>query len=618
MDDQNRNLILATALSFLVILVWFLLFPPPEEPVTAPETTQIESAPELALTPPVAGDPAAVQRDAAEAAPQPEARRIGIDTPRLSGTISLTGGRIDDLDLTGYRETIAPDAETVTLLSPVGALDAYYALYGWVPGGGLTYDQVPGANTEWRVVSGESLSPGSALTLVWENDAGLTFRREISVDEDYLFTVTQSVENATGEPVRLAPYGIVARHGVPDDLKGFFILHEGIIRMADGELTELSYGDAEDFGFVEREGARAEVEDVAANGWIGITDHYWMTTLIPEPGQPFTAVAKYVANADIYQTEARLPPVTVAPGETVSRTTHLFAGAKEWETIREYQNENGVERFLDSIDWGWFYFLTKPIFAVLHWLNALIGNMGWAIIALTLIIKAVLFPLAYKSYVSMAKMKELQPEMEKIKERAGDDRQKLQQEMMALYKNEKVNPASGCLPILLQIPIFFSLYKVIFVTIELRHAPWIGWIRDLSAPDPSSLWNLWGILPWAAPEPGSILALIFIGILPLFLGITMWIQQKLNPAPTDPTQAMIFAWMPWVFMFMLGSFASGLVVYWIANNTITFTQQYLIMRSQGYKPDVFGNIMSTFKRKPPDDAPAEKPKGQGGKPTGKK
>ena len=234
---------------------------------------------------------------------------------------------------------------------------------------------------------------------------------------------------------------------------------------------------------------------------------------------------------------------------------------------------------------------------MLHYLNAMIGNMGWAIIALTLLIKIVLLPLAYKSYVSMAKMKELQPQMEKIKEAAGDDRQKLQKEMMGLYKKEKVNPAAGCLPILLQIPIFFSLYKVIFVTIELRHAPWIGWIKDLSAPDPSSIYNLWGVLPWAAPEPGSILALLFIGILPLCLGVSMWLQQKLNPAPTDPTQQMIFAWMPWVFMFMLGSFASGLVIYWIANNVITFTQQYLIMRSQGYKPNVFGNIRDSFKRK---------------------
>jgi len=279
-------------------------------------------------------------------------------------------------------------------------------------------------------------------------------------------------------------------------------------------------------------------------------------------------------------------------------TTRLFAGAKEWEAIRAYERQNGIYRFIDSIDWGWFFFLTKPIFAVLHWLNELIGNMGWAIIGLTLIIKAVLFPLAFKSYVSMAKMKALQHEMVKIKERVGDDRQKMQQEMMALYKKEKVNPASGCLPILLQIPIFFSLYKVIFVTIELRHAPWLGWIRDLSAPDPSSILNLFGLLPYSTPDQGSIFFIFSLGVLPILLGISMWLQQKLNPAPTDPTQAMIFAWMPWVFMFMLGTFASGLIIYWIANNMITFAQQYLIMRSQGYRPDVFGNIISGFRRKP--------------------
>ena len=322
-----------------------------------------------------------------------------------------------------------------------------------------------------------------------------------------------------------------------------------------------------------------------------------MTTLIPEAGQPFTAVSRYVASAEIYQTEARLPAVTVEPGQTVERSTRLFAGAKEWETIRNYQNEDGIDGFLDSIDWGWFYFLTKPIFWLLHNLNALIGNMGLAIIALTLLIKAALFPLAYKSYVSMAKMKELQPKMEELKERAGDDRQKLQQGMMELYKKEKVNPASGCLPILLQIPIFFSLYKVIFVTLELRHQPWVGWIRDLSAPDPSSILNLFGLLPYAPPDPESFVAILSLGILPILLGISMWLQQKLNPAPTDPTQQMIFAWMPWVFMFMLGNFASGLVLYWITNNTITFSQQYIIMRSHGFKPDVFDNIKKSFRRK---------------------
>ncbi len=611
MDDQNKNLILATALSFLVILVWFLLFPP-EEPVPDPAlsgSTQVVEGTEAtaplpnALPTEVTGAATATATGTEGSTAAVEAAaRVAIETERLRGSISLAGGRIDDLSLVGYREELAPDSPSVTLLKPVGLPNAYYALFGWAPAGGLGFDAVPVPTTEWQLEAGDVLSPGSPVTLVWDNGQGLIFRRTISVDEDFLFSIEQSVENTTAAAVRMAPYGVVARHGEPQNLKNFFILHEGLIAMADGELTETNYDDMPDFAYSERDGARVESIDVQANGWIGFTDHYWMTTLIPAPGSPFRAVAKYDNRRDIYQSEAIFPTLDVEAGATASVTSQLFAGAKEWETIRAYQNEGGIARFLDSIDWGWFYFLTKPIFAVLHWLNALIGNMGVSIIGLTLIIKAVLFPLAYKSYVSMAKMKELQPEMEKIKERAGDDRQKLQQEMMALYKKEKVNPASGCLPILLQIPIFFSLYKVIFVTIELRHAPFFGPFQDLSAPDPTSLLNLFGLMPWDSPDPASITALIFIGILPLLLGISMWLQQKLNPAPTDATQAMIFAWMPWVFMFMLGGFASGLVVYWIANNTITFSQQYLIMRSQGYKPDVFGNIRSSFKRKPADDS----------------
>ncbi|MDJ0630990.1 MAG: membrane protein insertase YidC [Rhodobacter sp.] len=602
MDDQNKNLILATALSFLVILVWFILFPPEDPAVNqtppATATTETTAVPETALVPPAATTGATEPVAAAEASSAAaEAGRIEIDTPRLGGTVSLLGGRIDRLALKDYREQLEPDSPLVTLLRPVGEAGAYYALYGWVPGGDLSFDDVPGANTEWQVESGTDLGVGAPVTLRWDNGKGVVFRREIAIDEDYLFTVTQSAENTGDNALRMAPYGIVARHGEPADQTGFFILHEGVVRQNDDELEEINYGDMPDMDFVEREGARADIFDVQQNGWIGFTDHYWMTTLIPEPGQPFTSVAKYVASADIYQIEARHPTIEVAPGARAETTSQLFAGAKEWEAIREYQNNEGIYRFLDSIDWGWFFFLTKPIFAVLHWLNALIGNMGWAIIGLTLIIKAILFPLAYKSYVSMAKMKELQPEMEKIKERAGDDRQKLQQEMMQLYKKEKVNPASGCLPILLQIPIFFSLYKVIFVTIELRHAPFIAWIEDLSAPDPTSILNLFGLLPFDTPDPGSLFFIFSLGVLPILLGISMWLQQKLNPAPTDPTQAAIFAWMPWVFMFMLGTFASGLIVYWIANNMITFAQQYVIMRSQGYKPDVFGNILSSFKRK---------------------
>jgi YidC/Oxa1 family membrane protein insertase len=414
-----------------------------------------------------------------------------------------------------------------------------------------------------------------------------------------MFTITDRIANRGASPAALRGYGVVERQGIPSDIKNFFILHEGIVRMADGTLEESGYDDIAEEEPIPGEGGPTSLAEVAENGWIGFTDHFWQTVLIPPSGQPFTAVAKHIPAQDLYRTSVRLPAFTLAPGAETTSTLRVFAGAKEWEVIRQYQNQAGVDRFIDSIDWGWFFFLTKPIFAVLHWLNLLIGNMGLAIIGLTIIIKLILFPLARKSYVSMARMKELQPEMEKLKERVGDDRQKMQREMMELYKREKVNPAAGCLPILLQIPIFFSLYKVIFVTIELRHAPFFGWLRDLSAPDPSSLWNLWGALPWAAPETGSILHLIFIGILPLLLGISMWFQQKLNPAPTDPTQAAIFAWMPWIFMFMLGSFASGLIIYWIANNTITFTQQYIIMRTHGHKPDLFGNIKSSFSRKKP-------------------
>lgn len=602
MDDQNKNLILATALSFLVILVWLILFPPPEEQLPPPGealsgevATTASGAPAPAA--PRAGDAAATQTSPATTAePQADTPRIAIRSAHLEGSLSLAGGRIDELSLKDYRQTLEPESPTVTLLRHGTEGGAYYAVYGWAPGGDLASNAVPGPSTLWELESGGELTPETPITLKWDNGAGLVFRREVALDENYMFRITQSVANNTQAPVRLAPYGILSRFGEPQDMKNFFILHEGLISMADGELTETDYDAMTDFEMNPREGGQAESRQVNEGGWIGFTDHYWMATLIGQPDQPFRTVAKYDARHDIYQAEAVQSTREVAPGARAEVVSQLFAGPKEWETIRAYQNEGGVARFIDSIDWGWFFFITKPMFAVLHWLNKIIGNMGWSIIALTLLIKALLIPLAYKSYSSMARMKELQPEMEKLKERTGDDRQKFQQEMMALYKKEKVNPASGCLPILVQIPIFFSLYKVIFVTLELRHAPWLGWIRDLSAPDPSSILNLFGLLPYAAPEPGSILALISLGILPIILGISMWLQQKLNPAPTDPTQAMIFAWMPWVFMFMLGSFASGLVLYWIANNLITFTQQYIIMRSHGYKPDVLGNILRSVKR----------------------
>lgn len=594
MNDQNKNLILATILSFAVIVAWTTLFPPEELPVDpATEAVQTLDDPTLPATDPVAPT-ATTPTDVPE--PVSEAPRIPIETSELAGSISLLGGRIDDLALTNYRETIDEDADIVRLLKPVGEPGAYFASFGWTATDGLDPAAVPGPDTLWTLESGDKLTSNSTVTLSWDNGSGQIFRSEIAVDDEFMFTVDQSVENTTSSPIAARPYGLLRRHGEPADLKNFFILHEGMVRMTDGELEETSYDKITDYAVDPRERTQAERLNVAESGWIGYTDHYWMTTLIPEQGVPFRSTSKYFDSRDLYQAEAVMPIETIAGGETATVTTRLFAGAKEWETIRDYEEE-GVPGFLDSIDWGWFFFLTKPIFALLHYLNIFIGNMGWSILALTVILKIIVLPLAYKSYVSMAKMKELQPEMEKLKERAGDDKQAMQQGMMKLYKENKVNPAAGCLPILLQIPIFFSLYKVIFVTIELRHAPWIGWIEDLSAPDPSSIINLFGLLPYAAPEPGSILSLIFIGILPIMLGVSMWLQQKLNPAPTDPTQQMIFAWMPWVFMFMLGSFASGLVLYWIANNIITFTQQYAIMRSHGAKPDVFGNIKSSVKKK---------------------
>jgi YidC/Oxa1 family membrane protein insertase len=599
MDDQSKNLILATALSFLVLLLWFFLFPPEEQ---APNQPPAETAQDGTVAPPAPGAapgtapplaaPGARPIEAALAASQ----RVPVRTPRLEGSLSLTGARIDYLELSDFKETIDPDSPIVTLLKPSGAEHAYYALYGWSPGPGVDAGRVPGPATVWTVESGEALTETTPVTLAWDNGAGLIFRQTIAVDADYMFTVTQSVENTSGEEVRLAPYGIIARHGTPPDLKNFYILHEGVILVADGTLTEIDYSDMTDWEVDAAEGAGAERVEVVENGWIGFTDHYWMSTLIAPPGQGFTAVSKYTAATDTFQTDMRLPVIAVAPGATASAETWLFAGAKEWAILRDYQNEKAIDRFVDAIDWGWFFFLTKPIFIALHEMNKLFGNMGVAIIGLTFIIKLILFPLAWKSFVSMSRMKALQPEMEKLKEKVGDDRMKMQQEMMALYKREKVNPAAGCLPILLQIPIFFSLYKVIFVTIELRHAPFFGWIRDLSAPDPSSWINLFGLLPFTAPGHDSLLGIVSIGVWPILLGISMWLQQKLNPTPTDKTQAMIFTWMPWIFMFMLGSFASGLVLYWVANNTITFAQQYTIMRSQGVQPNVLGNILAPFKR----------------------
>ncbi len=511
-ENNNKNLLLAVVLSMAVIMIWFVLFPPPEPPAT-PATTELTVPPEG--TAPPAAETGAPDPTAATAVL--ETPRLSIDTPSVQGSISMLGGRIDDLQLKGYRETLDPGAENVRLLSPVGEEEPFYALFGWVPAGSLTFDDVPGPRTEWQIAEGATLSPQNPVTLRWDNGKGLIFTRKIAVDEEFMFTVTETVENTGTGDVSLAPYGLIARHGLPSDLQNIFVVHEGAIARADGELTETDYADITDLTVVPREGNPAEVVEAATDGWIGFTDHYWMAVLVPEAGKPHTQVTKYVASADIYQTEVRQPAVTVAAGTSASTTTRLFAGAKEWATIRAYQNgpegetlfgkpaaeATPIGGFLDSIDWGWFYFLTKPIFAVLHWLNALIGNMGLAIIALTFVLKIIVLPLAYKSYVSMARMKELQPDMEALRERCGEDKQRMQREMLQLYKDKKVNPAAGCLPILIQIPIFFALYKVIFVTIELRHAPFFGWLTDLSAPTPRRSTTFSAFCPGTRPRPAA-------------------------------------------------------------------------------------------------------------------
>ncbi|NBZ89716.1 membrane protein insertase YidC [Stagnihabitans tardus] len=616
MEDQNKNLLLATVLSAIVILVWFIAGPMLFPDWFPKEDTTLTALPADQAVTPAATDTAAPAAALTEA-PAVEAPRLTIDTPKLSGSVSLLGGRIDDLLLKTYRTSVAPDAAPVTLLSAVGQEKPYYAIFGFSPGNGMEPADVPDAKTIWTQTAGDTLAPGKPVTLTWANTKGVTFTRDISVDENFMFTIVDTVTNKGTAEARLAPYGIIARHGLPK-LEGVYVVHEGPVSRIDGKTIEQPYSDLP--SLAEFEGVNGQATESQGDGWTGFTDHYWMTTLIPEQGQPFTAVEKYTPGADIYQVEVRKPVLAVAPGASATTSMRFFAGAKEWETIAAYENDPtwymkpfgysakpdvvAVPGFVNSIDWGWFFFLTKPIFFVLHLMHGLIGNMGLAIIGLTFILKLIVLPLAYKSYVSMARMKELQPEMEALKERAGEDKQKLQKEMMQLYREKKVNPAAGCLPIFLQIPIFFSLYKVIYVTIELRHAPFVGWLTDLSMPDTSSIFNAFSLLPWDAPATGTLLHTIFIGLLPILLGISMWLQQKLNPAPTDPAQAMIMTWMPWVFMFMLGSFASGLVLYWITNNTITFIQQYLIMWSHGNRPDLLGN----FRRKAPVPVPVSKPK----------
>ncbi|MFN4284321.1 MAG: membrane protein insertase YidC, partial [Alphaproteobacteria bacterium] len=519
----------------------------------------------LPQTPGVAA-PAAPSAPTSARVPTAAAPRLPIATPRLNGSISLIGARIDQLTLVDYRATVDPTSPQIVLFAPAGAQHPYFAEFGWLPQDRAV--PVPGPDTQWQSES-KTLTPTSPVTLRWDNGQGLTFVRTIAVDDNYMFTVTQRVENAGAQGVTLFPYALISRTGTPQT-SGYFILHEGPVGVLDGQLREPSYSDLVEQKTIARK---------TTGGWFGITDKYWLAALVPDQTKAIDTrfLHGMEGNVDKYQADWIGEATVVAPGASAEAKSHLFAGAKEVRLLDKYEEEMGIARFDLAVDFGWFYFLTKPFFYAIDFFFRLLGNFGLAILLVTVIVKILFFPLANKSYVSMSAMKKLQPDMMKLRERYKDDRQKLNTEMMALYKRSKVNPASGCLPILIQIPVFFALYKVLFVTIEMRHAPFYGWIEDLSAADPTSIFNLFGLLPYDVPH------FLLIGAWPIIMGVTMWLQMKLNPQPPDPIQAKIFMVMPFIFTIMLAPFPAGLVIYWSWNNLLSIGQQYLIMRRMGVK-----------------------------------
>ena len=597
---EQKNVILAVVISIVILLGWQYVYEGPRlaEQRARQEQQQKEQAaqnlksgsPVGAVAPKTAGplidggagqprlgvDMSSANKDLMGGAVQPspsESReaalkaspRVPIRSERLDGSISLLGGRIDDLLLRDYREELDRSSPEIVVLRPIKSERPYYAEFGW-----LGKDvKLPTADTLWKT-RGSRLSPKTPLLLTWDNGAGMIFERQYSLDDNFMITLTQRVKNNTGKDVSLAPYGLLSRTGTPK-LLGFYILHEGLLGVFDEVLKEVDYSDLRD------DGAQRQS---TTGGWLGITDKYWLAALIPDQTMKvetsFNAAKR--GNLDLYQADYLAPPIVAKSGGVIETTNSLFAGAKEVKLLDKYETENGVTGFDHAVDFGWFYWLTKPIFHMIIWLNDRLGNFGLAILALTVMIKLLFFPLANKSYVSMSRMKKLQPKMVELRERCGDDRQKMNQEMMALYKTEKVNPASGCLPMVVQIPVFFALYKVLFVSIEMRHAPFYGWIHDLSAPDPLGLLTAFGMIPWDVPDMYQV---VNIGIWPLIMGISMFLQQKLNPAPADPVQAKIFMFMPIMFTFLLAKFPAGLVIYWAWNNVLSMTQQWIIMRRMG-------------------------------------
>ena len=597
--DNQKNLLIAIVLSIVVLLGWQMFYASPkmqEEqarrqtqpqatnpsgvPAPGAETTGVPT-PGSVTAPGAAVGPGglAPTREAALAA----SPRVAVDTPAVGGSIALKGGRIDDLVLKRYRETVDPNSPNVVLLSPAEGPNAYFAEYGWVAPPGSSV-RLPDRETLWQMQGSGTLTPQTPITLAWDNGQGLTFRRTISIDDNYMFTVKDAVDNKTAGDVTLFPYARLRREGTPH-IQGFFILHEGLIGvLGQGGFTEITYAKALDGG--------GKTVDKAVGGWLGITDKYWAATLIPNQSVEYrgtmTGNKRTDTQIESYQTDYLLPATIVAAGASAETEGKFFAGARKVSLVQGYADNLNILQFDLLIDWGWFYFITKPLFWLIEWLYGLLGNFGLAILAVTVIVKLAFFPLANKSYESMAKMKKLQPEMERIRDRYKDDKMRQQQELMALYKNEKINPLAGCLPILIQIPVFFALYKVLFVTIDMRHAPFFGWIRDLSAPDPTSIFNLFGLIPVAVPE------FLHIGAWPILMGITMWVQMQLNPQQPDPLQQKIFNWMPVLFTFLLASFPAGLVIYWAWNNVLSLTQQWLIMKRQGVEVPIFQNMKRNF------------------------
>jgi len=515
----------------------------------------------------------------------PASLRVRVETPRLRGSINLVGARIDDIVMRDYRETVDPTSPAVRLFSPRGSERPFFAQFGWTvrpAAAGQPAVRVPGVDTVWQT-SSTALTPGRPVTLSWDNGQGQLFELVFSIDENYMFTVEQRVTNAADGTVVAVPWSRIRREHTPAT-SGYVVLHEGFVGVLDGRLRETTYKSAKDDA-AKRPG-QAALEVASQGGWLGFTDTYWLAAILPVQNQQVQAAFRYLPEngADRYQVDYLSPPQEARTGQVSLARSHLFAGAKEVSLLDRYEAQLGIGSFDKAVDFGWFYFITKPMFYVLEFLFHILGNFGLAILVLTLLVKGLFFPLANKSYRSMSKMKALAPEMEKLKQRFENDRAMLQQEMMALYKREGVNPLSGCLPMIIQIPVFFALYKVLLVSIEMRHAPFFGWILDLTAQDPTNIFTLFGLIPFDPTVIPMIGPFLHLGIWPLIMGVTMWLQQSLNPAPPDPTQAKVFALMPFIFTFMLASFPAGLVIYWAWNNLLSIAQQRWIMYRMGVKP----------------------------------